>query len=83
MAKTKRSEYILLTDGVVVSDHKLKRVFKLRFLVNTDALLLVMGPLAIASKYGSNKQVYGPIKVEVRTEVKETKEKRIRRKKQV
>lgn len=82
MTKTKRSQYTLLSDGLLVADHKLKTVFKIRFLVNTDALLLTMGPLALASKFGHNKQVYGPIKVEVRTEVKEIKEKRTRRKKQ-
>lgn len=79
--KTKRSQYTRLSD-ILVMDHNLKRVFKIAFLVNTDALLLTMGPLALASKYGTNKQTYGPIKVEVRTEVKEIKEKRTRRKKQ-
>jgi hypothetical protein len=86
MTKTKRSQYTALNDGLVVADHKLKRVFKIRFLVNTDALLLVMGPLAIASKYCHNKQQYGPIRVEVRVEGdpprEEPKAKRVRRKKQ-
>lgn len=83
MPKTKRSAYTALNDGLVVADHKLKRIFKIRFLVNTDALLLVMGPLAIASKYCHNKQVFGPIKVEVRVEgdpPKEAKQKRTRKK---
>jgi hypothetical protein len=81
MSKTKRSAYTALNDGLVVADHKLKRVFKIRFLVNTDALLLTMGPLAIASKYCHNKQTYGPIKVEVRVEGDPPKEKRIRKRK--
>lgn len=83
MSKTKRSQYTLLSDGLIVADHQLKRLFKIRFLVNTDALLLTMGPLALASKFQHNKQVYGPIKVEVRVEgePKESKEKRTRRKK--
>jgi hypothetical protein len=80
MTKTKRSQYTSLNDGLVVADHNLKRVFKIRFLVNTDALLLTMGPLALASKFGHNKQTYGPIKVEVRVEKQEPKEKRLRKK---
>jgi hypothetical protein len=78
--KTKRSQYTLLNEGLIVSDHKLRTVFKLKFLVNTDALLLTMGPLAMASKFGHNKQVYGPIRVEVRVEKEQPKEKRTRRK---
>jgi hypothetical protein len=82
MTKTKRSQYTALNDGLVVADHNLKRVFKIRFLVNTDALLLTMGPLALASKFGHNKQTYGPIKVEVRVEKQEPKQKRGVKKKQ-
>jgi hypothetical protein len=82
MSKTKRSQYTALNEGLVVADHNLKRVFKIRFLVNTDALLLTMGPLALASKFGHNKQTYGPIKVEVRVEKQEPKQKRAVRKKQ-
>ena len=80
MSKTKRSEYVLLSERLIVADHKLKRVFKIRFLVDTDALLLVMGPLALASRFLHNKQVYGPIKVEVRVEGEPDQGKRVKKK---
>ena len=68
MTKTKRSQYTLLQNDFLVADHKLKRIFRIKVMVNTDALLLVMGPLALSSRFGHNKQVYGPLKVEVRVD---------------
>jgi hypothetical protein len=65
--KTKRSAYTALPE-IEVYDPGLKTTFWIRLLIDSKTLLTMMGPLALQSRFNHNKQIYGPIKVEVRAE---------------